>query len=141
MERMVQATTVQPAGHVKSESAFAGILIALFGIAGFFGLTHHGMWRDRLQPFLIAKNSTRLIALYHNLQSDGHVGGWHICLFSSSRVFSDPFATQAFHLVGSAGSVALLLFGLPFTRLTRPWEHEPFRCSTYSSSSYRSSSS
>lgn len=141
MERMVQATTVQPAGHVKSESAFAGIPIAHFGIAGFFGLTHHSMWRGELPHGLIAESSTGHTALYHNLQYKGHVGGWHICLFSSSRVFSDRFATQVCHLVGSAASVALLLFGLPFTRLTRLCEHEPFRCSTYSSTRYRSSSS
>jgi hypothetical protein len=137
MERMVQATTVQPAGHVKSESAFAGILIALFGIAGFFGLTHHGMWRDELRPLLIAKNSTRLIALYHNLQSDRYVGGWHICLFLPSKRFSDPFATQVYHLVGA------VLFCSPFTRLARlwEWEHEPFRGSACNSTRYGSSSS
>lgn len=119
MERMVQETTGQPVGLVKSESVFAGILLALFVLLGFIGITHHEMWRDELQHWLIAKNATGLITLYQHLKYDGHLGGWHLCLFVLSRIFSDPFAMQVFHLAVAAGSVALVLFLSPFTRIQK----------------------
>jgi hypothetical protein len=119
MEVMAQETTARSVEHVTSERFCAGILLALFVVLGLVGIVHHDMWRDELQHWLIAKNSSGLGTLYHNLRFDGHLGGWHVCLFLVSRVFSDPFAMQVFHLAVAAGSLALVLFFSPFTRIQK----------------------
>jgi hypothetical protein len=95
---------------------FKGFIFGFF----FFSISlwlvgFHEMWRDELQAWLIARDSTSLINLYNNLQHEGTTGLWHLFLYLLTRIFESPVTMQYFHVAISSISIFILFVWSPFT--------------------------
>lgn len=74
-------------------------LTCLFLIIGAFTASHHEMWRDEIQAWLLARDSTSVFNLFVNLKYEEHPGLWHLCLIPLSRITHSPVIMQMFHLL------------------------------------------
>ena len=94
------------------------MLSAIFLLLGGFIAWHHEMWRDEIQAWLIARDSSSPIeVLYHLNRGDGHPGLWHLCLYYLKQVTRSPVIMQPFHLLIACTSVYIFVRFAPFTRL------------------------
>lgn len=98
---------------------FITLLFSLYVGLVFFGILRHEMWRDELQAWLIARDSTSLVDLFHNIRYEKHPMLWHVGLFALSRVSQDPFVMQVFHLVIASAALLLFLIYAPFSKLQK----------------------
>jgi hypothetical protein len=94
-------------------------LVFLFFSLGFIGIIRHEMWRDELQSWLIAKNSTSIIDLFNNLRYEGHPALWHSCLYLITRFTHNPLAMQIFHLLLATSVIYIFIEFSPFTRFQK----------------------
>ena len=97
-------------------SRFALLLCGAYALVLGFGLSHHEMWRDELQAWLIARESTGLFGLLHNLRHETHLALWYLLLMLV-QVFSDsPASMQVLNLGISAATVFLVARFSPLSR-------------------------
>ena len=94
-------------------------LVLLFIFLTSVGITHHELWRDETQSWLLARDSPSLLALFQNAHYEGHPLLWHYCLYIISRVNRSIFAMQAFNLLLAIGSAWLIVKKSPFSLLER----------------------
>jgi len=103
----------------KSNNALRNWLILLFFSLGIIGILHHEMWRDELQSWLIAKDSSSMIDLLNNLRYEGHPALWHSCLYLITRFTHNPLAMQIFHLLLATSVIYVFIEFSPFTRFQK----------------------
>ncbi len=89
-------------------------LTCLFLAVGAFTASHHEMWRDEIQAWLLARDSTSVFNLFANLKYEGHPGLWHLCLMPLSRITHSPVIMQMFHLLITGATVYLFVRYAPF---------------------------
>ena len=89
-------------------------LTCLFLALGAFTASHHEMWRDEIQAWLLARDSTSVFNLFANLKYEGHPGLWHLCLMPLSRITHSPVIMQMFHLLITGATVYLFVRYAPF---------------------------
>ena len=89
-------------------------LTCLFLAIGAFTASHHEMWRDEIQAWLLARDSTSVFNLFANLKYEGHPGLWHLCLMPLSRITDSPVIMQMFHLLITSATVYLFVRYAPF---------------------------
>jgi len=108
-----------PQPDISRRLLFSVLLTAAFAAVAFFGLLHHEMWRNEIQAWLIARDSTSLIDLCKNLKYENHPCLWYLCLIPLTRIFADPFAMGIMHI--SIASCAVFVFArfAPFTNLQK----------------------
>lgn len=92
------------------------LLIAFVVVAVASALTihAHAMWFDELQAWNIARASSSLPDLFHNLRYEGHPALWYLPLYVLSRVTGDPRAMQALGWCVSVATAGVVLFRAPF---------------------------
>jgi hypothetical protein len=105
--------------NFKSDKRFYLTVFFLFSSLGLIGILNHAMWRDELNPWLVARDSHSLIELFHNIKYEGHPSLWYICLYVLNHFTHNPVAMQITHLILAAGFVYLFLRFSPFTRLQK----------------------
>lgn len=110
---------MQKSAPVLSKRFFPIALTATFFVVILAGVLHHEMWRDELHAWMLARDSNSLSELFLNLQSEGHPAIWHLILFALSRISSDPFLMQFFHICVATTSVYLIARLSPFSRLQK----------------------
>jgi hypothetical protein len=105
------------------ENQFAGrnwpkfaLLIFYAAVTSFACLTH-AMWRDELQAWLVARDSTDLSALFHNLHYEGHAALWYLLLMPLTRLSHHPVLMQLLHVAIATATVALVLWRAPLSTL------------------------
>ena len=89
-------------------------LTCLFLAIGAFTASQHEMWRDEIQAWLLARDSTSVFNLFANLKYEGHPGLWHLCLMPLSRISHSPVMMQMFHLLITGATVYLFVRYAPF---------------------------
>jgi hypothetical protein len=104
---------------IISDRNFSIIVTATFLILGAIFAFHHEMWRDEIQAWLIARDSSSVIDLFRNLKYEGHPGLWHLCLMPLSRITRSPVMMQAFHLIIAAASVYIFCRFSPFHKVQK----------------------
>ena len=98
----------------KKDKHYALGLTFLFLVVGAFTASHHEMWRDEIQAWLLARDSTSLFNLFANLKYEGHPGLWHLCLMPLSRISHSPVMMQMLHLLITGVTVYLFVRYAPF---------------------------
>ena len=98
----------------KKDKHYALGLTFLFLAVGAFTASHHEMWRDEIQAWLLARDSTSIFNLLANLKYEGHPGLWHLCLMPLSRISDSPVLMQMFHLLITGVTVYLFVRYAPF---------------------------
>lgn len=84
-------------------------IIVLFSVLGIIGILNHEMWRDEMQAWLLAKDSSSLADLIRNSRYEGHPLLWHICLYGLAKITHNPLIMQCFHLLLATCSVVLVV--------------------------------
>ena len=98
----------------KKDKHYALGLTFLFLAVGAFTASHHEMWRDEIQAWLLARDSTSVFNLFANLKYEGHPGLWHLCLMPLSRITHSPVIMQMLHLLITGVTVYLFVRYAPF---------------------------
>ena len=98
----------------KKDKHYALGLTFLFLAIGAFTASHHEMWRDEIQAWLLARDSTSIFNLFANLKYEGHPSLWHLCLMPLSRLSHSPVLMQMFHLLITGVTVYLFVRYAPF---------------------------
>ncbi len=107
----------QPFRSSKNLLNFNYLLLLLFSSLGLIGILNHAMWRDELNPWLLARDSHSFIELFQNIKYEGHPGLWYLCIYGLTQLTSNPVAMQLTHLLIAIGFIYLFLRFSPFTRL------------------------
>jgi hypothetical protein len=103
----------------KLERILPYVLAAVYAIGLAMMLSHHEMWRDETQAWLLARDSASPAALLHNMRYEGHPGLWHLLLWGPAQFTSDPLAMQIVHGIIAIGAVFMVLRFAPFRWPTR----------------------
>ncbi|OWY69450.1 hypothetical protein B7486_20555 [cyanobacterium TDX16] len=103
----------------QEDTAWINVLVIVFLVLGLIGILNHEMWRDELQAWMIARDSSSLIDLYRNLRYEGHPSLWYIFLYAITRFTDNPLAMQLFHLLITSGTIYVFAKFSPFTKLQK----------------------
>ena len=104
----------------RSEAAwFAPALTAVYALVLSFALLHHEMWRDEMQAWLLARDSTDVVALFRNLKYEGHPGLWHLLLMPVTRLTNAPAGMQMLHLTIATATIFIVAKYAPFSMLQK----------------------
>ena len=103
----------------KKETHYALGLAFLFLAVGAYTTSHHEMWRDEIQAWLLARDSASVFELFAHLKYEGHPGIWHLCLMPLTRITHAPVIMQVFHLLIATITVYLFVRYAPFNRFQK----------------------
>ena len=95
------------------------LLISIYAIVCIIGMAHHEMWRDEVEAWLIARDSSSLGELLNNLTYTGHPFLWYFGLNLAAKITHNPVAVKAFHLAIAVGAVSVFVWFSPFDRLQK----------------------
>lgn len=110
---------LHPPRLLSKDNFFAITVTAVFLIVGSFAALHHEMWRDEIQAWLLARDSTSVLELLANMKYEGHPALWHLCLMPLSRITASPIMMQGFHLLIAATTVFLFTRFAPFNKVQK----------------------
>lgn len=128
MNRVKQKVKEGPRSAVSStlvestsgdNTIFNWLLFGLLASLAFIGILKHEMWRDELQAWLIARDSSSYGNMLYNLRYEGHPALWHTILFFATRITHNPVVMQIIHVCIALGAMAVLIFKSPFNRLQK----------------------
>jgi len=91
------------------------VLFGLLVILNVVRTLRHAMWRDELEAFQIAAQSTNLLELFQRIKLEGHPGLWHMLLWGLTRFSTDPILMQLLHIGIAVGAWLLIYRCSPFT--------------------------
>ena len=106
-----------PASSIGDAPWFAPALTAVYALVLFYAMLHHEMWRDEIQPWLLARDSAGVLDLLRNMKYEGHPPLWHLLLMPITRLASSPFAMQILHLAIASTTVFVVAKYAPFKPL------------------------
>ncbi|MGO8867430.1 MAG: hypothetical protein ACLQME_13105 [Alphaproteobacteria bacterium] len=86
----------------------------LFAAGSAYCVFHHDPSRHELQAFLIARASSGLSSLFHNLAHEGHPGLWHLLLLAAVRLHDDPIVLNVLQALIAAATLSLIWLAAPF---------------------------
>ncbi len=96
---------------------FRAMVFAAFLLLLGAGVATHEMWRDEMQAWLIARDSTSLASLFRNMRYEGHPALWYLLLMPLTWLGRSPLVMAGAHATIAAGATALVLWRGPFSRL------------------------
>ena len=94
-------------------------LVLVFAGLSLIGVLHHEMWRDELQIWTLARDSSSLADLWRNMRTENHPMLWHTLLWVLARFTRNPVAMQYLHWLIAVTSVYLFVRCSPFTMLQK----------------------
>jgi len=98
---------------------FPEFLAAVFLALGAFVMSHHELWRDEVQSWLLARDSTSPWDLLVRQKYEGHPALWQLLLMPLTRLFGTPIAMECLHLLIAAATVYVFARWSPFSRLQK----------------------
>jgi hypothetical protein len=101
------------------ERLFRWIALGAFVALGLALALSHEPWRDEIEAWLIARNSSSIGALIHNSRGEGHPLLWYLFLWAASRASRAIVVMQLLHLAIAAAAAACVLWRAPFRRWQR----------------------
>jgi len=116
---------MKDASDAGPQSAGAGALVTrwapflLFAAGSAYCVFHHDPSRHELQAFLIARASSGLPSLYHNLAHEGHPGLWHLLLLAAVRLHDDPIVLNVLQALIAAATLSLIWLAAPFNGIEK----------------------
>ena len=98
---------------------FALALTFTYFLVGLFAAFHHEMWRDEIQAWLLARDSTGVFDLLRHMKYEGHPALWHLLLIPITRLTASPTGMQILHLLIATSTVFLVTRNSPLTPLQK----------------------
>lgn len=100
----------------KGVAWFPTGLTAVYSSLELVNILHHGMWRDELEVWMIARQSHSIQELIFLKRYEGHPDAWYLAVYLITRFTNRPIWMQFFHaLVASATTYVIARYS-PFTR-------------------------
>lgn len=100
---------------MRNNRAFPIFITLIFLGFSLWLVPSHELWRDELQAWLLARDSSSLIELFKNLKYEGHPGLWHSMLFPLTRLDLSPVAMQYLHVLIASCTIFVLAKWSPFS--------------------------
>jgi len=94
-------------------------LVLSFLLLSLFNVFHHEMWRDEMEAWMIAVNSSSLMELFGHVRYEGHPALWHLFLYFLGKIWADPVIMQIFHVGIATAVIAVVVFFSPFSTLQK----------------------
>ena len=115
---MTELTEVhrRPTGTVAIVS---DALFALLIVVNVIRTLRHAMWRDEMQVFNIALDSSSPWSLLLKLKYETQPALWHMLVWVITRVTSDPMWMQVIHIGFAIGVWIIIYYWSPFSRLEK----------------------
>ncbi|MBW8051156.1 MAG: hypothetical protein FVQ77_12615 [Cytophagales bacterium] len=95
------------------------LIIAIFFISGLIGIMNHELWRDELEIWLIAKESSSIPDLISNMYTETHPALWYILNFFITIFTDNPFYMQLLNLLLGTTAVYIIIRYAPFDLLLK----------------------
>ena len=95
---------------------------ALFAILVVVNVTRtlrHAMWRDETQIFMLALYSRSPWSLLLKLKHEAQPGLWHMLVWVTTRISSNPMSVQVLHIALALGTWIIIYRWSPFSRLEK----------------------
>jgi len=105
-------------GYFK-DNRYTILLTAIFALFSIINAIRHEMWRDEIQAWLLARDSSTIFELFKNIKYEGHPGLWHLCLFPLSHIHPSPLLMKFFHLMLATATIYIFFRFSQFTRLQK----------------------
>lgn len=112
-------TTAMESPSAPSELPFALVVTAVWLVTVAWLVSHHEMWRDEIQAWLLARDAESFSALLPNLSYERHPGLWHAVLWPVTRLTRNPVGMQVLSVAIGGATTYLIARKAPFGRLTR----------------------
>jgi hypothetical protein len=93
----------------------AWVITSAFFLLGAYLLSNHEMWRDEIEPWLLARDSTSVLNLFANVKYQGHPALWYLLLMPLTRVSHSPTAMQALHFLIATSTIYVFARYSPFS--------------------------
>jgi hypothetical protein len=100
----------------SSNWTFSLALTAFYLVSSAIVISHHEMWRDELQAWLLARDSASVMALLQIMHYEGHPPLWHLLLRLLTYVTHSPSIMQVLHLLIAGVTVFLIAHCSPFSK-------------------------
>ena len=98
---------------------FAPALTAAYALLLAFTLFHHEMWRDEVQAWMFARDSTGPLDLFRNMEYEASPMLWHLLLMPITRLTSSPVGMQLLHLAIASAAIFVVARYAPFGPLQK----------------------
>ena len=98
---------------------FAPALTAAYALMLAFTLYHHEMWRDEVQAWMLARDSTGPLDLFRNMEYETTPMLWHLLLMLVTRLTSSPAGMQILHWAIASTAVFVVARYAPFSPLQK----------------------
>ncbi len=95
------------------------IVLLIYLALGVWGVMFHEPWRDEVEPFLIARDSSNPVELFINARYEGHPLLWYGILFLLTRVTHSVIALGLLHISIGVLTAYLFLKYSPFSWLNK----------------------
>lgn len=102
--------------NLEDKNNFHFLLITIFAIITLIGILNHAMWRDELNGWLIARDSSSLVDFFDNVKYEGHPLLWYLCLWGLNQLTPNPLAMQIFHWLIATICFSIFILFSPFNR-------------------------
>jgi len=119
MQEQTDSQSIAESASPSTRWSFAVALTACFAVISAITLARHEMWRDELQAWLIARDSSSILDMLHALKLEGHPPLWYLLLYGLTRLTHDPRSMQVLNWFIATATVFLIARFAPFTRLQR----------------------
>ncbi|MFZ5806792.1 MAG: hypothetical protein ACOY3I_06265 [Verrucomicrobiota bacterium] len=104
---------------MNSSRWFPYCITTIFLLLGLYGITHHELWRDEFQPWLLGRDTHSIAELISASRYEGHPVMWHSILYVLSRISVDPFIMPIFHILLASATIFLFVRFSPFSLLQK----------------------
>ena len=95
------------------------VLIIIFSFITLIGILNHAMWRDELNGWLIARDSSSFLDFFESIKYEGHPLLWYLLLWALNRITADPIIMQVVHWLISVATIYVFIIYSPFNILQK----------------------
>ncbi len=95
------------------------VLIITFSFITLIGILNHAMWRDELNGWLIARDSSSFLDFFESIKYEGHPLLWYLLLWALNRITADPIIMQVVHWLISVATIYIFIIYSPFNILQK----------------------
>jgi len=104
---------------LPAERNFNIAVLAAYVLVAGTTMLGHEMFRDEIQAWLIARDSSSVADLVRNLRYENQPALWYLLLMPLTRVSRNPVLMQGLQFALASTAVAVVLWRAPLTRLER----------------------
>ena len=108
-----------PVSSIGDRVWFAPALTAAYALLLAFTLFHHELWRDELQAWMLARDSSGPLDLFRNMEYEGAPMLWHLLLLPVTRLTSSPAGMQILHWAIASAAIFVVARYAPFSPLQK----------------------